>query len=113
IFVLKKECDVVIASFAWGRGDRETTAAGRVEPQAFVFVRRLVPFNKDDRFIGGLALGVFLPRCFVDAQIFMVQNPFGLDIVCRLASSNGALKDPISGKSIKQGIFMRLLLRGS
>src|SRR4029077_17194301 len=112
IFVLEQERDFVVAPFAWSSRERETTAAPRVEPQTSVFVRGFVPFNKDDRFIRGLALCVLLPRCFVDAQVFMVQHPFGLDIVRGLVSSNSALKDPISGQTIKQEFFTRWLLRG-
>ncbi len=35
----------------------------------------------------------------------MVQHPLGLNIVRRLLSGDGALKDPTAGQMTEQGIF--------
>ena len=90
-------------------GDSATN--GRIEPKDYVFVQRFDPLDEDNRFIGRLTLGILLARCFVEPQVLMVQHPVGLDIVGRLVSGNGALKDPMAGQTIEQGILKCRLLR--
>src|SRR5580693_7462470 len=59
------ERDFITATFALGDGLRGETAAGcGIEPHAFILPCRFVPFDKDDGFIGGLTLGIFLARGF-------------------------------------------------
>ncbi len=63
--------------------------------------RRLVPADENNRFIRSLSFGVFLARHLVKTHILMAQNPLRNNIVRRLLSFNGALKNPIPDQMIK------------
>jgi len=91
----------------------EAAAAGRVEPQAGVRVRRLARADEDNRFVCRVAAGILLSRYFMKAQILVAKHPPGDNIMGRLLTSNLAPEYPSADETVEEWVSVRRRIRDS
>src|SRR5271154_4832929 len=101
LVVLEKKRKVVW--FRIGDADGfEGQASVIVEPDGGELLGGVVPGDVDGGLVVGLAQGVLMARDFANLQIVMIEDPFGVHVVLRVAAGHGALQRPFADQVIEQ-----------
>lgn len=85
--------------------------AGRINPSAAVLFGRRIPLDEDRGLIVGLAVGPGLARDDAQAEVLVIHDPRGGQVVDGGIIAKGSFGNPVTGQVVEERGLRRGLLR--